>query len=80
MERGARHKGSAVFFLLWVLLVGSSIVLAKEVDVQKVDKPTCVFEKEPLSCGLIQALANKVMTKEIKKESRFVTKYTLKEI
>lgn len=80
MGREARHKGSAVFFLLWVLLVGSSIVLAKEVDVQKVDKPTCVFEKEPISCGLIQALANKVMAKEIKKESRFVTKYTLKEI
>lgn len=80
MGREARHKGSAVFFLLWVLLVGSSIVLAKEVDVQKVDKPTCVFEKEPISCGLIQALANKVMAKEVKKESRFVTKYTLKEI
>lgn len=80
MGREARHKGSAVFFLLWVLLVGSSIVLAKEVDVQKMEKPACVFEKEPISCGLIQALANKVMAKEVKKESRFVTKYTLKDI
>jgi hypothetical protein len=64
-------------FLILFLL--SSPVFA-QMEVKEVEKPACVFKKEPISCGLIQALANKVKADEVKKESRFVTKYTLKEI
>lgn len=62
------------------MLLLSFPAFAGTVEIKEVSKPACVFDKEPISCGLVQALAQKYLAEEMKKEIRFTTKFKLKEI